>query len=399
MKDILPTKLGFELEFSMSGTDVPSHVQQVLEQKGYSASSYHGYRKSYTTTRWDIKLDGSCGYEAASPVISTFTDLVKQAAVAKLIKEERGSVNNRCGLHFHMEIKTMSVQVVVRLFRLLLRYEPAFFQLADPSRRDNQYCLAINASVLNKFKQAVKLATSTRDLMARVCNFWPTKNSWINPMTFQTVGTLEVRLMQSTLDPEFIVKLGLFLSHIVEAAINGQDVTWGLAKAKDNRSLVYSFLAACGFYQKAEWVDQERAQLARRWAIKQFNQLSKNGTPPSGTPTTTAREHRRALRYNRASRTILPQPATILPPNTVPDPEPAILDPQVPLDYIPDSTLTPPDYWITTPTTATVTPSIINSNNTTMTNTTNAITITGTAADYIIRTCTSSDVERWIQPS
>jgi hypothetical protein len=79
-----------------------------------------------------------CGYEAASPIIKTFSDLERHLNVGKLIDEVggRGSATN-CGTHIHLGVGDVPLKTIENFFRLCIRYESAFFMLVSERRQQS----------------------------------------------------------------------------------------------------------------------------------------------------------------------------------------------------------------------------------------------------------------------
>lgn len=97
---------------------------------------------------WEVKTDGSCGYEVTSPAMmfSNDDELPELRSVCNALTRVGPRIDRRCGLHVHIEVRDYTWDDLRRLLALWTRYEPFFFELLPPSRRNNQYCMPLRKS-------------------------------------------------------------------------------------------------------------------------------------------------------------------------------------------------------------------------------------------------------------
>lgn len=281
MNDVLPLTVGFELEWWAEGGALV-RVAEALSHTGYEVTNYGRYRHTPpSTTSWDLKTDSSCGpcdgvvgYEAVSPVISTYSQLVTATKVADTIRRCGGSVTPRCGLHVHVGFQRYNnSEIRDRLFRFLARYEEAFYMLAPATRRSNRYCKPMNQCVID----SIKHHKGNVDL----CRVWADKNTWVNCATLSRIGTIEFRFMEGTLDSNLILNYVTFLVHVMDTIIGGKKVSWGRAKAVDARMLFFTMLQQLNLYGKKSKVqDEDRAKMVRKWCTTRFAKLNPNPHQP-----------------------------------------------------------------------------------------------------------------------
>lgn len=286
MIEQLPVTVGFELEFELDARNL-SRLARAMEYAGHSVDCAARWRHTPPEVsgggRWDIKTDSSCGYEAVSPVIRTYSELKRCASVAKIVAECGGKATAKCGFHVHVGLRDLPPKHYGRLFSLLTRYQAAFFLLVSPNRRLNSYCKPLEDRTVNAIRQLATRAASyespTPSQMLRLgASFdaeWADKNVWLNGKTFNRIGTLEFRLMEGTLDPEHIEGYILFLMQLFSQIISGKKVSWGTANARDERMLFYTMLQQLGCYGKTA-LDPDLAKLARTWAIGAFRKSGKS---------------------------------------------------------------------------------------------------------------------------
>lgn len=253
----LPRKIGVEIEFSCQRNPLVA-IGAVLTGRGESVkvdSSYHASDGS----KWDLKTDSSCGYEIATPAISNYSELVNAARVTELISENGGSVNDRCGLHVHVDMGNITPEKFELIMRFMARYESAFFLMAGSARQTNSFCRKLSDQV-----GFVKQDPS------RFRSAWRDKYCWLNGSHLRGIGTLEFRLMESTLDSAAIVGWVMFLLHAVEYIISGKKISWGKAQCGSDRDLLQTMLGQAGFYGPFEGRDKATIVAARKWAISTY---------------------------------------------------------------------------------------------------------------------------------
>jgi hypothetical protein len=281
----LPFTVGWEFEFALKSRSQLSQLAREMEKAGFKNELYGAWRKSPVSfTKWDLKTDRSCGnrpnqlgYEAVSPVLSSLDALKAHAQVGQLIAQVGGTINPRCGLHYHFGV-TGYADKFVELLKFLFRYEDAFFMIVPPVRRNCYYCARIPLEFCRVARRH-----------ANVPKIWQDKNTWANFKTFDRLGTVEFRLFPGTLDPDYVVACALFLSQVLNQVLNhNKRVRWGKARAKDNLMMFNTFLQQAGFYSAPD----SHTVLARKWAQRQYKLYTecKPDNPQSNTPASGAEE-------------------------------------------------------------------------------------------------------------
>ena len=252
-------KIGFEVEFTCP-VDPLTAIARDLENRGFPVTTYGHYRHS-EGRRWDLKLDSSCGYEIASPIIESYADLLKAAQITHIIQSHGGTVDARCGLHVHVDMNGIESAQFERIMRFMVRYEDAFFLLADGSRQNNHFCKKLD-------RQVRVIRTSPSNFR----NAWAgDKHFWLNGTHLGGQGTLEFRLMASHLEAEYIVSWVLFLLHTIDYLLKGKKVCWGKAKCATERDLLQTMLGQAGFYGPFNDRDKPTAIAARKWAVATYS--------------------------------------------------------------------------------------------------------------------------------
>ena len=247
-------KIGFEVEFTCPVNPLPL-MDGYLRDIGQPVVNYGSYRHS-DGIHWDLKRDSSCGYEIASPIVDTYTGLLNAAKIVNIVKRFGGTVNEKCGLHVHVDLNHITAEDFQRIMRFMSRYEDSFFLLADKWRQNNQYCRKLNGQA-----EAVKNDPSGYR------QAWNYKHFWLNGTHLRGQGTLEFRLMASHLEAEYIVGWTLFLVHTIDYLLKGKTVSWGQAKCASDRDLLQTMLGQAGFYGPFDNRDKPTIVAARKWAL------------------------------------------------------------------------------------------------------------------------------------
>jgi len=256
----LTTSVGFELEFSGSNLD---RVERELRSKGIDCHNYGRWRHS-DGDLWDLKTDSSCGFEAVSPILQTYEELVDAAGVGALIANVGGTATERCGLHVHIGGGDFSSLQLENVFRFFTRYEFAFFLMVPPARRTNIYCKRLSPATINSIKRA---SFQRNDWWIHT---WTDKNVWLNGRRWPDIRTLEFRIMPGSLSPYFIIGYVTFLQCVINT-VKDRTINWGMARSKDDRSLFQTMLGQSGFY--GPWISEDLKELyltGRKWAIERY---------------------------------------------------------------------------------------------------------------------------------
>lgn len=141
--------VGIEMEMNTTTTAGATLSEQAIREAiapvvGRRLGTGRGYFHSNGRT-WDVKSDGSCGWEVASPALTLDDegDNAELRGVCDALTNVRPMVNRQCGLHVHVDCRDFNWDDMRRLIALWARYEPFFFSLCPPSRRRNQYCAPV----------------------------------------------------------------------------------------------------------------------------------------------------------------------------------------------------------------------------------------------------------------
>lgn len=180
---------------------------------------------------WDIKLDGSCGYEIASPALylNEEGENAELEAVCNALGTLSPMINRQCGLHVHVDCRDFDWNDMRRLLALWARYEPFFYGLCPPSRRTNTYCGAVrkttwSGSNSRNWDYAAKPAINAdnRQEFERYARYLPRYTS-LNVSGWWTHGRVEFRLHSGTINYPKIRNWAKLLLALVTRAKNAAD--------------------------------------------------------------------------------------------------------------------------------------------------------------------------------
>ncbi len=173
-------------------------------------------RKRPNHAVWNVKWDGSCGWEVTSRVLAGAAGFYEVLEVCRALDEFAARhgliVNRRTGTHIHLGWKA-TARTLDRLMTLAAAFEPALYTLVAPSRSRNRFCRPVR-SVLPRLRTLGTLARWER------C-FYGARRRYlaVNPSNlFGRYGTIEVRLHSGTLEGKKILGWLSLWMRILETA-------------------------------------------------------------------------------------------------------------------------------------------------------------------------------------
>jgi len=237
-------RVGIELEMNgvtVTGTPLNcAKLARALNGAGlqYPVNNSNGYTHS-NGANWDVKTDGSCGLEVATPAVTLDEEgnSAELKAGIEAVAALRPQVNRACGLHVWLEVRDFDWQDMKRLLALWARYEAAYFSMlpksrrADPSGNSHDgrtiYCRAMRkvewdgaeSMYWGGYKRAIE-ANSERAFRTAAQGV-ATKYQALNISQWWRTGRIEFRLHSGTVDYEKVrnwVKVLLALAARVKAS-------------------------------------------------------------------------------------------------------------------------------------------------------------------------------------
>lgn len=132
-------KFGLEVE-THTGVDVDTVIRE-LAQRGLRIKDSRDRYFHSTGDTWDLKRDGSCGYEFASAILSGELGIFNSKLALENIRAVcPTAVNSNCGIHVTVDVSDHSPADMKRLMIAYLKAQEHFYALCAESRRTNRYC-------------------------------------------------------------------------------------------------------------------------------------------------------------------------------------------------------------------------------------------------------------------
>ena len=200
-------QFGFELEFLCEGVSQP-RLKESVETVSGERAEIHDHGHQYNNNEWVVKTDSSCGWEVASRVMSSVADLKKAVKVVQAMHRAGAKVDNRCGLHVHVEVTDFSRDTLATLIQWWVKFERFTCDVLDPSRKNNSYCRPIG-----EYFQAER-SYDTDQTMYEVNG----RRNALNTTHYDARKTIEFRIAQGTSDFVNIKNWVRFLLTFVEFA-------------------------------------------------------------------------------------------------------------------------------------------------------------------------------------
>lgn len=200
------------------------------------------FRGHRTTPRdndyWDLKTDGSCGYEIATPPVEGEDVEIAILPVVKAIQMEeqrhggKRVMDNKCGLHCTFDVRDVGVRGAKKILLMALRHQAALIGTQPAYRKNNQYCKFIQrhpklkkvlAGVRRPETMAMEPATKDR-------------YNFINlSKVYNGLGLIEFRFGGATTEPKQVEAYGVLLECLIEAALRRPKVS----AASDRKKKLY----------------------------------------------------------------------------------------------------------------------------------------------------------------
>lgn len=219
--DYLPSRsFGIEIEFSdywgMSINDLGEDLRQRIRtyRNGFVNINLSHFHSDGIV--WDLKRDGSCGYELASPRLNW--SWWEQVAIALEVLNRHKVVTNNglCSLHVHHAIADFTNPQITRLALLWWAIEEIGFGLVNEERRYSPYCRSFKRGVLETWDRLLREVSTNTRLRRRISRL--SRRTALNLTQYWRRGTAEFRLHHGTTDEVEIRQWVLFTQTIVELA-------------------------------------------------------------------------------------------------------------------------------------------------------------------------------------
>lgn len=191
--DTFVERIGIEIEFVFQSDGSFDTVVQELRAAGLSVLDRRNTHAGSSLTQWTLKRDGSVygGGELVSPILTYGTHETELALALGALVEARCSVDDKCGIHVHVEARNENLSYfdsgqILKVARMAYRNEDAIFRVAttNGAHRGAQYCKPLEPR-------------HTKESF-----LWDRADRYVgcNITSFYSRGTIEFRYFDSTLD-------------------------------------------------------------------------------------------------------------------------------------------------------------------------------------------------------
>lgn len=240
-------RFGVELEMNdvnmerrpISGLSLVAAIRNALTDGGFSSTVRGplGYVHTEGTGGWEVKTDGSCGYngrtgwEIAQPYANTYLtadgENAELQAVCAGLATLSPRIDRSCGLHVNIDARDFDWKELRALIILWSRYEPFWFELCPKSRTNNGFCTPMRKSAWagsdaghwTRVDHALTSFTQERDFTTNMSGCTP--RGALHLGHYWRSKRLEFRLGGGTISYEKIVRWVQLLLTVVQRAKNG----------------------------------------------------------------------------------------------------------------------------------------------------------------------------------
>lgn len=207
-------------------------LRRVVEKGAKHFPVEGDFMHHHTTERdnafWDLKRDGSCGYEIVTPPIEggNFGRVIAPLVAAIREEEKRHKLefmSDKCGLHCTFDVKDVGSRGIKQILFTVVRHQAALVATQAPYRKGNQFCKFIQGGV--DFKKVVaKMGSMRRPGMEGQKTMLLERCSHYNLMNLTKVvggkNLIEFRFGGATTDPAQMEAFGVLLECLIDAALN-----------------------------------------------------------------------------------------------------------------------------------------------------------------------------------
>ena len=189
--------LEVETHSNLSVTEIAGKMRERnLEVKVDTGRYFHS-----TGAVWDVKRDGSCGYEFASPILSGEAGIFDaKIAVEKIREVCPTAVNSKCGIHVTIDISDFTGPELVKLMIAYLKAQEHFYAECNESRQNNHYC---KRNPTDRLAEMIRLSwnNGTPQEVADLMGGWRNHDNryhGLNLTRMFSIKVIEFRMLEST---------------------------------------------------------------------------------------------------------------------------------------------------------------------------------------------------------
>lgn len=219
-------------------------------------------------TQWKIVTDGSLrggnGMEIVSPPLAGEAGLEQVRKVCAALTRAGCRVNRSCGLHVHVEARSLGLDAIKRLVGLYLSGESVIDSLLPLSRRGgaNMYCKSLTGAN----RTAIDTAYNVAGVASAVSGGRVDRYVKLNLCSFWRHGTVEFRQHSGTVDGEKAIQWIRLCLRMVAAAMQQSAIAIGSTPQRTRAIRPGSKLATIvAMLTRPEGCSQEEVLAATGW--------------------------------------------------------------------------------------------------------------------------------------
>ena len=190
-------------------------LKNALAGRGISviiASRSASHRNNWKITT-DSTIEGSLPFELVSPVL-TKDNFESIRIVFDVLRNLRVQVNTTCGLHVHVGVADMNVDIARNLVKRYAKYESNIDSFMDVTRRgsSNQYCRTLQNINMTDLDELVTIDEIIRATGQRY--------NKLNLHSYSRLQTVEFRQHASVINSDSVINWIKFCVGFVETTVN-----------------------------------------------------------------------------------------------------------------------------------------------------------------------------------
>ena len=155
--------------------------------------------------------------------------------ISGLLEKGRAKINDKCGLHVHVDARDLNFYDMRRLINTYAAIEKGLFAMVPPDRYKSHFCIPCGDRYLSRITQgrmpykdvkknviqAVYNSASTQDM--RNDKYNPARYYAMNMHSLFYRGTIECRLFNGTIEADKIIRWGILWAMIIDYVQQADD--------------------------------------------------------------------------------------------------------------------------------------------------------------------------------
>lgn len=213
----IPRHCGVEIEGYNLTEEGRIEIEILIETKWDSAS----IGSDCTINPTNQTQGGPFELRTAPAAGTAFVDQLRD--FTKILDRHKAMVNETCGLHVHVDTRDFDGEATERLIEGYKKIEPYFAKLVAPHRLRSEWCRLWKEQLQERIDRTFNARPTLTDTYAKMgaaLGGLSTKSRAMNFGTMRSYGTVENRLMESTIDFTQIARWALINSKFVELMKN-----------------------------------------------------------------------------------------------------------------------------------------------------------------------------------